>query len=250
MLGRMLATGEFVTALELLPPGGWSPEPLLREARAAVDAGAAVLAVAEPSRGSRRIATIPSAILLRPEVSADVVVRYTCRDRSMFRMISDLLGVAAAGIRNVVVTTGAPPPIGPYPDPTSVLDLDSVGLTNVLARLNQGEEPGGGVVDPPTAFVIGVELDAGVPDLTREKRRFQWKVDAGADFAVTRPIFDADQFLGLLDSLEDGREVSILFRRRCPAYGCQNPCSLAWRGRSPGASSRRAPRGCGSRWKS
>jgi homocysteine S-methyltransferase len=209
-LGRKLAAGEFVTVFELLPPGGWSPVPLLQEARRAVDAGAAVLAVAEASRGSRRMATIPSAILLRPEISADIVVRYTCRDRSMFRMISDLLGVAAAGIRNVIVTTGAPPPIGPYPDPTSVLDLDSIGLTNVLSRLNQGEEPGGGEVDPPTPFVVGVELDAGVPDLARETRRFRWKVDAGADFAVTRPVFDAQQFIDLLDSLKGGRDIPIL----------------------------------------
>jgi homocysteine S-methyltransferase len=156
------------------------------------------------------MAAVPSAILLRSQIAAEVAVRYTCRDRSMFRMISDLLGVAAAGVRNVIVTTGAPPPIGPYPDPTAVLDLDSIGLTNVLARLNQGEEPGGGEVDPPTAFVVGVELDAGVADLAREARRFRWKVDAGADFAVTRPVFDGPQFLGLLDSLEEGRQIPIL----------------------------------------
>jgi len=209
-LGRKLAAREFVTVFELLPPSGWSPVPLVQEARRAVDAGAGVLSVAEASRGSRRMATIPSAILLRPEVGADVVVRYTCRDRSMFRMISDLLGVAAAGIRDVIVTTGAPTPTGPYADPTSVLDLDSIGLTNVLSRLNQGEEPGGGEVDPPTAFVIGVELDAGVPDLAREARRFRWKVDAGADFAVTRPVFDAEQFIGLLDRLEGGREIPVV----------------------------------------
>jgi homocysteine S-methyltransferase len=208
--GRKLADGEFVTAFELLPPGGWSPAPLVQDARRAVDAGAEVIAVAEASRGSRRMATIPSAILLRPEVTADVVVRYTCRDRSMFRMISDLLGVAAAGIRDVIITTGAPPPIGPYPDPTAVLDLDSIGLTNVLSRLNRGQEPGGGEVNPPTAFVVGVELDAGVPDLAREARRFRWKVEAGADFAVTRPVFDAEQFIGLLDSLESGRDIPIL----------------------------------------
>ena len=210
VLGRKLAAREFVTALELVPPSGWSSAPLVRDARRAVEAGASAVVVAEASRGSRRMATIPSAILLRPELPADVVVRYSCRDRSMFRMISELLGVAAAGIRNVVVITGAPPPIGPYPDPTSVLDLDSIGLTNVLSRLNQGEEPGGGEVDPPTAFVVGVELDAGVPDLAREMRRFRWKVDAGADFAVTRPVFDAEQFVSLLDSLEPGREIPIL----------------------------------------
>jgi homocysteine S-methyltransferase len=209
-LGRKLASGEFVTAFELLPPTGWSSVPLVREGRRAVEAGAAVLAVAEASRGSRRMATIPSAILLRSEVSADVVVRYTCRDRSMFRMISDLLGVAAGGIRDVIITTGAPPPIGPYPDPTSVLDLDSIGLTNVLSRLNQGEEPGGAEVDPPTAFVVGVELDSGVPDLAREARRFRWKVEAGADFAVTRPVFDAHQFLGLLDTVSGGRDIPVL----------------------------------------
>ena len=155
--------------------------------------------------------TIPSAILVGREIAQEVIVRYNCRDRSMSRMISDFLGMAAAGIRNVIIATGDPAPFGPYPDPTAVLDLDSIGLANVLARLNRGEDPGGGEVDPATSFVVGVELDPGPIDLRAEARRFRWKVDAGADFAVTRPVFDDVALVELLDQVAGGgREIPIV----------------------------------------
>jgi methionine synthase / methylenetetrahydrofolate reductase(NADPH) len=117
-------------------------------------------------------------------------------------MLSDLLGAAAGGLRNVLIVTGDPPAMGPYPDSTAVFDIDSIGLTNLVHRLNQGLDPGGNPIGEPTRFVVGVALNQGA-DVARELERFAWKVDAGADFAVTQPVFDAGQlerFLGRLKS--------------------------------------------------
>jgi homocysteine S-methyltransferase len=115
----------------------------------------------------------------------------------MLGMLSDLLGAAAGGLRNVLIVTGDPPAQGPYPDSTAVFDIDSIGLTNLLSRLNQGLDPGGNSIGQPTRYVIGVALNQGA-EPKRELERFAWKVDAGADFAVTQPVFDAAHLKGFL----------------------------------------------------
>jgi homocysteine S-methyltransferase len=127
----------------------------------------------------------------------------------MPRMISDLLGAAAAGIRNVLVLSGDPLPTGPYPDQTTLFDIDAIGLTNVIHFLNRGVDPGGHAVEPPTRFVVGVALHAGAADLERELNRHRWKVEAGADFAVTPPVFDPDALLSLLSSVR-ARRIPVL----------------------------------------
>jgi homocysteine S-methyltransferase len=141
---------------------------------------------------------LPAALIVQREVGLETVVHYTCRDRNMLGMLSDLLGAAAGGLRNVLVVTGDPPTMGPYPDSTAVFDIDSIGLTNLLHRLNQGLDPGGNSIGEPTRFVVGVALNQGA-DLDKELERFAWKLDAGADFAVTQPVFDADQLKRFLD---------------------------------------------------
>ena len=147
-LGQKLASGDFVTSFELLPPSGWDPEPLVAQARRALEAGADVVTLTDSSTGRRRMGAIPAGILLARDLDAEVVVRYTCRDRNMLRMISDFLGAAAAGIRNVLVVSGDPTSTGPYPDHTAVFDIDSIGLTNLLDHLNHGVDPGGQEVSP------------------------------------------------------------------------------------------------------
>ncbi len=208
-LGRKLARREFVVSLELLPPHGWDPAPLVEGARRAVKAGVDAVTLVDASRGMRRMGVIPAGIVLSREVEAEVILHYTCRDRNMLRMISDFLGIASAGLRNALVVSGDPAPTGPYPDHTSVLDIDSIGLTNVLHHLNRGIEPGGQVVDPPTRFVIGVAFNQGAADLERELGRYRWKVEAGADFVVTQPVFDVDALLRTLDRA-GGPRVPVL----------------------------------------
>jgi methionine synthase / methylenetetrahydrofolate reductase(NADPH) len=202
--GAKLARGEFVTAVELLPPLGWDPGPLLHWGRQAREAGADAVTVVESNRGRRRMSSVPAGILLAREGEVEVVVHYTCRDRNMLRMISDLLGAAAAGIRNVLVVSGDLVPTGPYPDHTAIFDIDAIGLANVLDHLNRGRDPGGHVVDPPTRFVVGVALNQGAADGERERSRLRWKVEAGADFVVTQPVFHGPDLLRFLDGAQDG----------------------------------------------
>ena len=117
-------------------------------------------------------------------------------------MLSDLLGASASGIRNLLIITGDPPKMGPYPDATAVFDIDAIGLTNLVARLNHGLDPGGMSIGAPTRFVHGVGVNPASPELDRELRRFAWKVEAGACFAVTQPVFDIRQLERVMPMLE------------------------------------------------
>jgi homocysteine S-methyltransferase len=108
-------------------------------------------------------------------------------------MLSDLLGAAASGVRNLLIVTGDPPKMGPYPDATAVFDIDSIGLTNLVSRLNHGLDPGGNALGDNTKFVIGVGVNPAAPDFERELKRFAWKVEAGAEYAITQPVFDLSQ---------------------------------------------------------
>jgi len=198
-LGRRLAEGGFVTSLELVPPRGWDPASLLADARRARLAGVDVVSIPDAPRGTFRMASLPAGILVARETGLDVLVHYACRDRNMLGMISDLMGAAASGVRNLLAVTGDLSPAGPYPEHTAVFDIDSIGLTNLLRHLNAGVDPGGHPVEPPTRFVIGVVLNQGAADLEREHRRFHWKVDAGAEFAVTQPVFDPRRVTRFVD---------------------------------------------------
>ncbi len=191
--GRALAEGAFVVSVELVPPRGWNTEELLDGARRLRAAGVEVATIPDAPRGLTRMGALPAAVLLAGVPGVEVIAHYACRDRNMIGMISDLMGAAASGTRNLLLVTGDPPPTGPYPDRTSVFDIDSIGLTNVVHHLNLGEEPGGRRITPPTRFVIGVAVNTGASDRELEDRRFRFKVEAGADFAVTQPLFDPEE---------------------------------------------------------
>jgi homocysteine S-methyltransferase len=199
-LAHKLTRGEFASSVELLPPRGWDPTMVLEGARAARAAGADAVSVVDNPGGRTRMAAIPAGMIVLQGAGIEPIVHYTCRDRNMLGMLSDLLGAAAGGVRNLLLVSGDPPVQGPYPDSTAVFDIDSIGLTNLVAGLNRGVDPGGStLVGGPTRFVIGVAANPGAPDLEREVDRFLWKVEAGADFAVTQPLFDVEaleRFLG------------------------------------------------------
>jgi 5,10-methylenetetrahydrofolate reductase len=149
-----------------------------------------------------RMGVLPTATLVEQIVGCESVVHYCCRDRNLLGMLSDLLGAHALGLRNLLLITGDPPKMGPYPEATAVFDIDSIGLTNLVSRLNRGLDPGGNPLGQPTRFVVGVGVNPAAPDLDRELARFAWKVDAGAEFAVTQPIFDLDQLDRFLAKVE------------------------------------------------
>jgi methionine synthase I (cobalamin-dependent)/5,10-methylenetetrahydrofolate reductase len=197
-LGRKLACGEPVTTVEILPPTGWNPTSMIEQCRTLQAAGVDAVNVLDSARAQSRMGVLPAALIVQREVGLETVFHYTCRDRNMLGMLSDLLGAAAGGLRNVLIVTGDPPTMGPYPDSTAVFDIDSIGLTNLLHRLNQGLDPGGNSIGEPTRFVVGVALNQGA-EPERELERFAWKVEAGADFAVTQPVFDPAQLERFLE---------------------------------------------------
>ncbi|HRZ08317.1 MAG TPA: bifunctional homocysteine S-methyltransferase/methylenetetrahydrofolate reductase [Gemmatimonadales bacterium] len=198
-LGAKLASGQFVTTVEIVPPKGVDPAPMYAQVRALKEAGVDAVNVPDGPRAQSRMGALLSGLLIEREVGLEAVVHYACRDRNLLGMLSDLLGAAAAGLRNLLIITGDPPKMGPYPDATAVFDIDAIGLTNLVSRLNHGLDPGGNAIGAPTRFVIGVGANPTAPDFEREMSRLAWKVDAGAEYAVTQPVFDLDQLDRFLD---------------------------------------------------
>ncbi len=206
-LGRRLAEGDLVTSVRVVPPRGWDTARLQRDCRALAAAGADLIAVRE-DRGAGRLGVLAAAAMVaRSCPGAEPLVHYTCRDRGLSRMMSDLLGAAATGLHNLLLLTGDPPGPAPYPDYRSVVEVDSIGLVNVVSGLNAGVDPSGNDVGDPAGFVVGVALGQAARDRTRELGRFHWKVDAGADFAVTRPVFDVGLLRGFLAEVEQAVPV-------------------------------------------
>jgi homocysteine S-methyltransferase len=203
--GRKLAAGEFLTTVEIVPPKGVDPGAMLSSVRALKGAGVDAVNVPDGPRAQSRMGALMTALLIEREVGIETVIHYCCRDRNLLSMLSDLLGAAAHRLQNLLIITGDPPKMGPYPEATAVFDIDSIGLTNLVNRLNHGLDPGGNAIGAPTSFVIGVGVNPGAMDLERELRRFAWKVDAGAEFAVTQPVFDPEQLERFLQRVESYR---------------------------------------------
>jgi methionine synthase I (cobalamin-dependent)/5,10-methylenetetrahydrofolate reductase len=192
-LARALVEGRFTTMVELMPPKGFVSGALLDCARRLKAHGVDVVHIPDGHRGAR-MSALSLAVLVQQHASIETVLQYSCRDRNLLGMQSDLLGAHAMGVRNVMIVTGDTSHIGDYPDATGVFDVDSIGLTNLVSRLNQNLDIGGQPIGGPTAFHIGVRVNPGAEDLDAEVRRFDYKVEAGAGFAVTTPVFDRETF--------------------------------------------------------
>ena len=187
--GRKLARGEGVSSVEFLPPHSWNGSEVTEPARKLKVAGVDAVTLVESPGARSRMGALSAALIIEREVGIETVVHYTCRDKNMLGMISDLLGAAAAGVRNILVVSGDPPTMGPYPDATAVFDIDSIGLTNVVHGLNHGVDPGGNSIGAPTEFVQGVAVNPAAADIERELDRFRYKIEAGANFAITQSVF-------------------------------------------------------------
>jgi methionine synthase / methylenetetrahydrofolate reductase (NADH) len=204
-LGAKLAAGQFVTTVEIVPPKGVDPAPMFEQVRLLKAAGVDAVNVPDGPRAQSRMGALLSGLAIQREVGLEAVVHYACRDRNLLGMLSDLLGAAASGLHNLLIVTGDPPKMGPYPDATAVFDIDSIGLTNLVARLNHGLDPGGNALGGRSSFVIGVGVNPAAPDPERELKRFAWKVEGGAEFAITQPVFDVDQLDRFLKQVEQFR---------------------------------------------
>jgi methionine synthase I (cobalamin-dependent)/5,10-methylenetetrahydrofolate reductase len=191
--GRKLARGEWLRTVEIVPPRGTDATQLLESVRILREAGVDAVNVPDGPRAQSRMGALMTALLVEREVGIETVIHYCCRDRNLLSMLSDLLGAAAHGLHNILCITGDPPKMGPYPEATAVFDIDAIGLTNLVNRLNHGLDPGGNPIGRPTEYVIGVGVNPAAVDLERELKRYAWKVEAGAEFAITQPVFDPEQ---------------------------------------------------------
>lgn len=200
-----IARGEFVTSVEVLPPKGCDAAKTLDQIRLLKDAGVDGVNIPDGPRAQTRMSAQATAVLVEREVGIEAVLHYCCRDRNLLGMMSDLLGAAALGLRNLLLITGDPPKMGPYPDATAVFDIDSIGLTNMVNKLNHGLDLGNNPIGCPTAFCIGVGVNPGAINMDEEIKRFEYKVEAGAQYAITQPIFDAEQMHDFLRRIEHVR---------------------------------------------
>lgn len=207
-MANELTRGAFVVAVELVPPRGYDAHGLVEQARQLRIHGVDLVNIPDGPRASARMSALSASVLVQQQAGIETILHYACRDRNLLGMQSDLLGAHSMGIRNVLLITGDPPHAGDYPDATAVFDVDSIGLTNVVTRLNQGLDIGGQAIGAPTAFHIGVAVNPSALDLDYEHRRFRFKVEAGAEFAITQPVFDVAPLAAFLK--RSGAAIPVL----------------------------------------
>lgn len=208
-LAKRLAAGEKAVSIELTPPRGCDPSAIIEKAKILYEKGIDAINLPDGPRASSRMSNQVLSILMQQQVGIEAIPHYCCRDRNLLGMQSDLLGLAAAGIHNVLLVTGDPPKLGDYPDATAVFDVDAIGLTNMVNGLNHGLDLGQNQLKAPTGFLIGVGVNPVAVDLEREISRFRYKVEAGAEYAITQPIFDIDAFRSFLEAI-DSHRIPIL----------------------------------------
>jgi len=189
-LSNKLLKKEFVKLVELVSPKGVSPSKEVDKARKLYHAGIDAINIHDGPRASARMSALALASIIQKEVGIETVLHIACRDRNVIGMQSDLLGAWALGLRNILAITGDPPKLGNYPDATAVFDVDAIGLTNIINRLNHGLDIAGNPIGDPTGFCVGVGVNPGAINLDEELKRLGWKIEAGAEFMITQPVFD------------------------------------------------------------
>ncbi len=202
-VGRLIAEGKFVTMVEIVPPRGIDSAKELEGAKLLTALGVHAINVPDSPRASARMSAQSLCIQIQQQTGMETVLHYTCRDRNILSIQSDLLGASSLKLKNILCLTGDPPKLGNYPDATAVFDVDAIGLVNIVRRLNHGLDIGSNAIGGSTNFTIGVAANPGVPDIEQELRRFAWKVDAGAEYAITQPVFDMrllERFLKRIES--------------------------------------------------
>ncbi len=191
-LARKLAAGEFIVSVELDPPRGHNIEKLVQGAKLLKERGVEIVDINDGSLGRVRMSVLPTAILVREATGLDINMHFTCRDRNLMGIQADLLGAHAMDIRNILAMTGDPPRTGDYVNATAVFDVDAIGLIRVLTSMNLGLDATGNSVGEPTAFCVGAALNPGAEEPSREMERFLAKVEAGARWAQTQPVYDLE----------------------------------------------------------
>jgi homocysteine S-methyltransferase len=204
-IGGLVERGEFVTLVEIVPPRGIDCTKEIEGARMFAQLGVHAVNIPDSPRASARMSAQSLCIQIQQHTGIETVLHYTCRDRNILSIQSDLLGASSIGLRNILCITGDPPKLGNYPDATAVFDVDAIGLVNIVRRLNHGLDIGANSIGVSTNFTIGVGANPGVPDIEHELRRFQYKVEAGAEYAITQPVFDMRLLEIFLKRIEEFR---------------------------------------------
>lgn len=189
-VGAMIAAGEFISMVEIVPPRGIDCSREIRGAEQLHKLGVDAINVPDSPRASARMSAQSLCVQIQQKVGIETILHYTCRDRNVLSIQSDLLGASSIGLKNILCLTGDPPKLGNYPDATAVFDVDAIGLVNIVRNLNCGLDIGKNSIGESTGFTIAVAANPGVPDIDQEVRRFAYKVEAGAEFAITQPVFD------------------------------------------------------------
>ena len=203
-LAAAIEQGRFVVGVELVPPRGLAGAAVIDQAKA-LKGRVDVVTILDGPRSGARMSALSLAVLVQQHADVETLLQYSCRDKNLLGIQSDLLGAHAMGLRNLLGITGDVRTLGDIPDATAVFDIDSVGLTNVLTRLNHGLDIAGQPIGPPTAFHVGVMVNPAASDLDAELKRFEFKVEAGAEYAVTRPVFDVADMERFIDRTRDLR---------------------------------------------
>jgi len=204
-IGALVAENHFVTMVEIVPPRGIDCSKEIEGARLLASLGVHAINVPDSPRASARMSAQSLCIQIQQHVGIETVLHYTCRDRNILSIQSDLLGASSIGLKNILCLTGDPPKLGNYPDATSVFDVDSIGLVNIVRRLNHGLDIGANSIGASTNFTIGIAANPGVADIEQELRRFFYKVEAGAEYAITQPVFDLRLLENFLERIKDHR---------------------------------------------
>src|SRR5579862_2205703 len=202
-IGALLEERRFTTMVEVVPPHGIDCSKEIEGAMLLAQLGVHAINVPDSPRASARMSAQSLCIQIQQHTGMETILHYTCRDRNILSIQSDLLGASSIGLHNILCVTGDPPKLGNYPDATAVFDVDAIGLVNLVRRLNHGLDIGSNSIGATTNFTIGVAANPGVPDIEHELRRFGYKVEAGAEYAVTQPVFDIrllEDFLRRIES--------------------------------------------------
>lgn len=204
-LGQKLAEGRPIACIELTPPRGIDPNKVIDSARFCATFDIDAINIPDGPRASARLSPLVTAVKIEQASEIETILHICCRDKNLIGLQSDLLGIQAMGLRNVLLITGDPPKLGEYPDATGVFDLDSVALTEVTDKLNRGLDIAGNELPEQLSLTIGVGANPVASELNREIERFRQKTAAGAEYAITQPVFDTEMFIQFKDAVKDCR---------------------------------------------
>ncbi len=200
-LQEKLAAGEFVVSVELDPPKGLNPAKILEGAALLQEAGVDCINIADSPMARVRMSCIALARLIQDHLGIETIIHFTTRDRNLMALQSELLGAHALGIRNILALSGDPLRVGDYPNTTGVWDLDSVGLIQAIRGMNEGHDAAGSSIGAKSSFHIGAALNLNMTEEQTEQEieKYWRKIDAGAQFIMTQPIYELAPLLRFLD---------------------------------------------------